>query len=85
MVYGKFVLIFGVLFPLEMFPSIIQTIIKFTPIYGVSYGPAKLIIDFSSDIFCSVMLSQVISLVIVFILIKIVYGRGVKKLNVNGG
>ena len=84
-VYNKFILIFGVFFALEMFPNVIQTIIKLTPIYGVSYGPAKLVIDFSSGIFSSVILSQVISLVIVFILIGIVYGRGVKKLNVNGG
>ena len=68
-----------------MFPDVIQIIIKMTPIYGVSYGPAKLIIDFSSGIFGNVLLSQVISLVIVYILIGIVYGRGVKKLNVNGG
>ena len=68
-----------------MFPNIIQNILKFTPVYGVSYGPAKLIINFSSEILGSVLLSQVISLVIVFILIGIVYGRGVKKLNVNGG
>ncbi len=85
MVYSKIVLIFGVLFPLEMFPHIIQTIIKFTPVYGVSYGPAKLIIDFNSSILTNVLLSQVITIIVVTILLKIVYGRGVKKLNVNGG
>ena len=84
-VYNKIVLIFGVFFPIEMFPNVIQSIIKMTPIYGVSYGPAKLIIDFSLGIFGNVLLSQIISLIIVFILIGIVYGRGVKKLNVNGG
>jgi ABC-2 type transport system permease protein len=85
MVYQKIVLIFGVLFPLEMFPKIIQTIIKFTPVYGVSYGPAKLIIDFNSSILTNVLLSQVITIIVVTILLKIVYERGVKKLNVNGG
>ncbi len=85
MVYQKFVLIFGVLFPLEMFPKIIQTIIKFTPIYGVSYGPAKLLIDFNLDILISVLTSQIITIIVVSILLAIVYGRGVKKLNVNGG
>lgn len=85
MVYQKFILIFGVLFPLEMFPKIIQTIIKFTPIYGVSYGPAKLLIDFNLDILTSVLLSQIITIIVVSILLSIVYGRGVKKLNVNGG
>ena len=85
MVYSKIVLIFGVLFPLEMFPKIIQTIIKFTPVYGVSHGPAKLIIDFNSSILTNVLLSQVITIIVVTILLKIVYERGVKKLNVNGG
>ena len=85
MVYQKFILIFGVLFPLEMFPKVIQTIIKFTPIYGVSYGPAKLLIDFNLDILISVLISQIITIIVVSILLSIVYGRGVKKLNVNGG
>lgn len=85
MVYSKFVLIFGVLFPLEMFPKIIQTIIKFTPVYGVSYGPAKLIIDFNSSILTNVLLSQIITIIIVTILLTIIYRKGVKKLNVNGG
>ena len=85
MVYQKFILIFGVLFPLEMFPKVIQTIIKFTPIYGVSYGPAKLLIDFNLDILISVFISQIITIIVVSILLSIVYGRGVKKLNVNGG
>ena len=85
MVYQKFVLIFGVLFPLEMFPKFIQTIIKFTPVYGVSYGPAKLIIDFNLDILISVLTSQIITIIVVSCLLAIVYGRGVKKLNVNGG
>ena len=85
MVYQKFVLIFGVLFPLEMFPKFIQTIIKFTPVYGVSYGPAKLLIDFNLDILISVLTSQIITIIIVSILIAIIFERGVKKLNVNGG
>ena len=85
MVYNKFILIFGVFFPLELFPIFVQKIIKLTPIYGVSYGPAKLVIDFSLDMLGNVLLSQFITLIIVFLLIKIVYGRGVRKLNVNGG
>ena len=85
MVYNKFILIFGVFFPLEMFPLFIQKIIRMTPIYGVSYGPAKLIIDFSWELALNVLVSQLITLVIVIILIGIIYGRGVKKLNVNGG
>lgn len=85
MVYNKFVLIFGILFPLEMFPRFIQNIIKFTPVYAVSYGPAKLIIDFNKNIVINTLISQVITLIIISILISIIYKKGVKKLNVNGG
>ena len=85
MVYQKVVLIFGVFFPLEMFPTFIQTIIKYTPVYGATYGPAKLVIDFNLNIFKSVLTSQIITIIIISILISLVYRKGVKKLNVNGG
>ncbi len=85
MVYQKIILIFGVLFPLEMFPKIIQSIIKFTPVYGVAYGPAKLIIGFNLELFKSVLISQIATIIVVTILINIIYRKGVKKLNVNGG
>lgn len=85
MVYNKIILIFGIFFPLEMFPSIVQKIIRFSPIYGVSYGPAKLVINFSFNILKEILLSQIIMIIVVLVLIFIIYERGVKKLNVNGG
>jgi ABC-2 type transport system permease protein len=68
-----------------MFPRVIGNIIKYTPIYSVSYGPAKLILNFSSSIFKNILLAQIITIVIVTILLIIIYKKGVKKLNVNGG
>lgn len=85
MVYNKFVLIFGVFFPLEMFPNIIRKIIRYSPVYGVSYGPAKIVIDYSLSIFKEVIVSQIIMTVIILIIIFVIYERGAKKLNVNGG
>lgn len=84
-VYSKIILIFGVFFPMEMFPSIIRTIVRFSPIYGVSYGPAKLVISSSFTLFKEVILSQIIIIIVISILISIVYRKGVRKLNVNGG
>ncbi len=85
MVYNKFILIFGVFFPIEMFPNILQKILRYTPIYSVSYGPAKLIIDFSFGLFKDILISQIIMIIVISLIIGIVYRRGVKKLNVNGG
>ena len=68
-----------------MFPKSLQSIIKFTPIYVVTYGPAKLIIDFSMSNFIQIIIAQIIYLVITMSLVVILYEKGVKKLNVNGG
>lgn len=85
MVIDKFILIFGILFPIEMFPKIIGSILKYTPIYSIAYGPAKLVISFNINLYKSIIISQIITLIIIIILINIIYKKGVKKLNVNGG
>lgn len=84
-VYDKLILVLGTLFPIEMFPQFIRPILKCTPIFVVTYGPAKLLIDFSMSNFIQVLIAQIIYLIITITLIIILYERGVKKLNVNGG
>lgn len=84
-IYKKFLLLFGIFFPVEMFPKFLQPIIKASPIFVTLYGPTKLILDFSYSLFINVIGFQLMYLLIVIGLLFIVYGRGVKKLNVNGG
>ena len=84
-VYDKLILVLGTLFPIEMFPEFLRPIIQCMPIFVVTYGPAKLLIDFSMEKFIQVFVAQIIYLVITFALAIILYERGVKKLNVNGG
>ena len=85
LVYNKIILMFGIFFPMEMFPKIIQKVLRFSPVYGVSYGPAKLVISYSHELFKEVLVSQLVIVIIVSILLAIIYRIGVKKLNVNGG
>lgn len=84
-VYDKLILVVGTLFPIEMFPEILQPIMKFTPIYVVTYGPTKLIIDFNFNNFMQIFIAQIIYLAVVTFIIITMYRKGVKKLNVNGG
>lgn len=84
-IYSKIVLIFGVFFPIKMFPGIIQKIIRYSPIYGVSSGPASLVIHYSFQGFIEVLVTQIITIIIALSIILILYRKGVKKLNVNGG
>jgi len=84
-IYDKLLLVIGTIFPVELFPKLLQPIIKCTPIFVVNYGPAKLFIDFSFSMFNSVFVAQIIYIVIIIFLAGIIYRKGVKKLNVNGG
>jgi len=84
-VYSKMILVIGTLFPIEFFPQAIQPIIKLSPIYVVSYGPAKLFVDFNLTNFIEIIIAQIIYLIISFIICHAIYNKGVKKLNVNGG
>ena len=84
-VYHKIVLIFGVFFPIDLMPKVLQGILKYTPAYVVSYGPTKLFVDFDLMNAIKIIGAQFIYLIIVIILVNLLYRRGVKKLNVNGG
>lgn len=83
--YSKLILIIGTLFPIEYFPAVLQPILKFSPIYVVSYGPAKLFVDFSVSTALEVIISQVIYIFIGYFICSLLYKKGAKRLNVNGG
>ena len=84
-VFSKIVLIFGVFFPIDMMPEILQGILKFTPAYVISYAPTKMMVNFDIYFALEAIFVQIVYLILVLILVNIVYRRGVKKLNVNGG
>lgn len=83
--YNKLIVVLGILFPVEIFPQGLQPLLKLTPIYTVCYGPAKLIVDFSSEKFAEILAAQGIYLAAGCGLMFLIYGKGVKKLYVNGG
>ncbi len=81
----KFLMLFGLFFPVEFFPSFIQPLILYTPIYSIYTGPSKLLANFSWDLFANVLISQV-AYVIIFIIVGLfVFKRGIRKVNVHGG
>ena len=84
-IYSKVILVLGTVFPIEYFPKVMQPFMKFSPIYAVSYGPAKLFVNYSNKEFVSIIIAQVIYLIISFTICHLIYKKGVKKLNVNGG
>lgn len=83
--YSKVILVLGTIFPIEYFPKVVQSILNFSPVYVVSYGPAKLFVDFSYDRALSIIVAQVIYIFITYGICYLTYKRGVKRINVNGG
>lgn len=84
-VYSKFILVLGTIFPIEYFPTVMQPILTYSPIYVVSYGPAKLFVDFSWEKCLFIIIAQIAYIIIAYLLCRLLYKKGVKRLNVNGG
>ena len=84
-IYEKMLLVFGACFPVDMFPEKIQNIVALTPIYGVIYGPARLIINFTWGDFFEIVISQIFWVIVTMLICFSVYKRGAKNVNVNGG
>lgn len=83
--YDKLILVVGTLFPVEIFPDGLQVLFKLTPIYTVCYGPAKLVVDFSTEKCVEILIAQLLYLAAGSVLMFWIYRKGVKKLYVNGG
>lgn len=83
--YSKIILVLGTIFPIEYFPKIMQPFLKYSPIYVVSYGPARLFVNFSWTEFLNIAQAQLIYILIAYLLCSLIYHKGVKRLNVNGG
>ena len=83
--YSKLILIMGTLFPIEFFPVVLQKYLRYSPIFAMSYGPAKLFVNFNWNDALIVAVVQIIYLIISYSICKLIYKKGVRKLNVNGG
>ena len=83
--YDKLILVVGTIFPIEIFPESLHMLFKLSPIYTVCYGPAKLIVDFSPQKCIEVLAAQLLYLSAGCVLMFFIYGKGVKRLYVNGG
>ncbi|KQX69093.1 ABC transporter permease [Paenibacillus sp. Root444D2] len=85
-VYNKFLFtIGGMLMPLELFPDILQRIGRWLPFQAIVYIPAKTAVTYDAVQLPIMIGTQLLWVVIIGIIVSLVYRKGVKKLNVNGG
>jgi len=71
--------------PLEFYPKIMQKILYVFPTTHMVFSPAKILVDFKNVNSASLIGVQLISIVVMLMIIVLMYKKGVKKINVNGG
>ena len=85
-IYQKFAFILGgLLVPLDFYPQWLQSIAKALPFSSMVYGPSRLFVDPTLELFLNVMLMQVVWISVFGGLLAIAYRRGLAYLTVNGG
>ena len=84
-VIQKFQMLLGLFFPPEFFPTWLQPVIEYSPVYAMMSGPCKLLANFSWDLFLKVSISQAIYISLFVCVGLLIYKSGTKKVNVHGG
>lgn len=78
-------MLFLVFTPLEFYPSIIQKIFMLLPTTYVTYAPSRIFTKFELSSSLLIFGSQTIAFIVLIIAARLLYKRGVEKINVNGG
>lgn len=76
---------FLVFTPIEFYPSIVQKIFYLLPTTYCVYAPAKIFTNFELGEAGMLIGLEVLSAILLYGIIRIMYAKGVKKINVNGG
>jgi ABC-2 type transport system permease protein len=85
-VYNKLLFtIGGMMLPLETFPDLLQKVCTWLPFQTVVYFPSKMAVQFDAALLVKFLVIQILWIALLSVLLALVYRKGVKKLNVNGG
>ena len=76
---------FVVFTPPEFYPTIVQKILAFLPTTYLIYTPAKIFVNFEINLAIKLLIFEILSAIFMYIVIRILYKKGVEKINVNGG
>ena len=74
-----------VFIPIEFYSGIIQKILLFLPTTYMIYAPARILVKFNFETSVMLIVSQIFMIFIMLLIAVILYKKGVKRINVNGG
>jgi ABC-2 type transport system permease protein len=84
-IYQKIVFMLGLLLPIEFLPNGLQKVARVMPFAYITYGPAKLTVDFNWVRFREIIGMQLFFIIVFGVGALAIFRKGVKQLNVNGG
>lgn len=85
-VYNKLLFtIGGMMIPLEMMPDTLQKVCEFLPFQAIVYFAAKTAVQFDFFSMLKMIGIQALWALLIGLILTLMYSKGVKKLNVNGG
>ncbi|MEK6962912.1 MAG: ABC-2 family transporter protein [Nanoarchaeota archaeon] len=85
-IYQKLIFIMGgMLVPIDVYPIWVQGIVKYLPFSFITYMPAKLFVHFEWSAFLTGMIGQLAWILVGAMLLKVIYDKGIKRVNINGG
>lgn len=84
-VIHKLFLMLVLFFPPEVFAGIVQNIITYSPLNAAMAGPARLIVNFSFELFFQTLAIQLFYFAAFILLGLFMYAKGAKRVNVYGG
>jgi ABC-2 type transport system permease protein len=86
LIYSRLVMILGgMLIPLELFPSVIQPLLRALPFSAIVYGPARIFVHPNSFELFSLLLRQTIGVAAMGLCVWVIYGVAMKRVVTNGG
>lgn len=75
----------GMLMPLELFPEALQQVCRWLPFQAVLYFPAKTAVRWEEIHLAPMLAVQWAWVTVLALVVWLIYRKGVRKLNVNGG
>lgn len=86
LIYSRVSMILGgMLIPIELFPDRMQPVLKVLPFASIVYGPARLFVAPSLELFQRLVVTQIASVVIFSFAVAIIYGIARRRIFSNGG
>jgi ABC-2 type transport system permease protein len=86
LIYSRITLILGgTLIPLNLFPDVLQPVLKVLPFSSIVYGPAYLFVSPDLTFLCNLIVRQGIAILLFSLCVLFVYYKAIRRINLNGG